>query len=757
MNKKYVVAILCSTVISTSVNAQQRPVVIEEIIVTAQKREQAVTDVPIAIDVLTGDGLRERGAASLIDIAQYSPGVNIRGPFGDFSYPLISIRGVNTDGFVETISQSTGVYTDGVFVSSPPMLALRILDLERMEILKGPQGTLYGRNTIGGAINFISKQPTFENEGYLTAGYGRYDRFNFEGAYGGALSDKVAARAAVKYVRQTDSPLTNTFAGDDDGGEIDQLYGRVALLYEPHDDFSARVELHTGRDHSDSWPFALIPAGVDTDGDGVLDRICDDFANGNVPAAQVNCFAADPFGTGTEYNNADGDPYTNALDQDGQQNTEAFGGSLELSWDLGRFGLTSLTAWDDFERRDETDADAGPLGVLGTIRNSDVSQVSQELRFSASPESRVQWIGGLYYSSDELEGDPSFTNAAGRSDFNSLDTKTFGVFGQFEYPLSDDVNLTLGGRWTQVDRDAFYMTTAAGAFGNAGVTNDFSDGDYSFKAALDYSVSDKTMLYASLSRGFNAGTFNTQFVNNASAFEPTNSESILAYEVGMKTSTDSGRANMEFAAFYYDYDDIQLVAVEPADVIAANRLINASGAMLYGFEAQFRAVPTDWLDISLGVAFIESEIGEATTQVSGTGTASPYPFNAPVFGSTTFDLNGTQLPNHPNWSINGSVRAQRQVRDNWDGFVQFDFLWEDEIPRDLLSTAALFTESHWNLDAQIGVRSQDEMWSINLWGRNLTDEVYLTEAYEVSGFGFYIAAGNYSYPRTYGINLTRNF
>ena len=148
--------------------------VMEQIVVTAQKREQVITDVPIAIDVVGGEELRYRGATSLIDVAQYSPGVNIRGPFGDFGYPIITLRGVNTDGFLETFSQSTGVYADGVYLSQPPMLALRLLDVERMEVLKGPQGTIYGRNTIGGAVNFLSRRPTFEPEGYVTASFGNY-------------------------------------------------------------------------------------------------------------------------------------------------------------------------------------------------------------------------------------------------------------------------------------------------------------------------------------------------------------------------------------------------------------------------------------------------------------------------------------------------------------------------------------------------------------------------------------------------------
>ena len=760
MNKSILKAAVCKAAIiaaASSAHAQQFQSD-DVVVVTAQKREQAVTDVPIAIDVVDGDSLRQRGASSLIDVAQYSPGVNIRGPFGDFSYPLITLRGVNADGFIETFSQSTGVYSDGVYLSQPPMLAMRLLDLERMEVLKGPQGTLYGRNTIGGAVNFISKKPTFEPDGYLTAGYGRYNRVSVEGAYGGALSETVAARAAVKYVRQFDSPVRNLNPGVDDGGEIDQLFGRVSLLYAPQDNFDARLEVHAGRDRSDNWPFALIPGGADTDSDGLPDILCDEFARGDVAAAQINCLAADPFVSGTAFNDTDGDPYTNNLNAIGQSRSDSVGASLEMNWDIGRAVVTSLTAWDDFQRVDEVDEDAGPTTALDNVRMSDANQFSQELRIASDSDSTLQWLAGLYFSKDELVGDPSF-DQGGRQDFSELDTTTFGVFGQAEAALTDQLTLTAGARWTHVDRSISYQTNSPFAAPEliAGAGNEFQDGDYSVRVALDYDVSDNTLLYASFSRGFNAGAFNSQFLGTLTDLTPTDSESILAYEVGLKTTFADGRASFEAAGYYYDYNDIQLVSVVPQGGLDVNILTNAEGATIKGLEAQLRAAPTAWLDFNVGVSYIDSELGNLVTQISGTGVGSAFPYNAPIFGSSNVQLEGRPLPNHPEWSVNGSVRAVQPVSQNWELFFQTDVLWEDEVPRDLQGTLALFTEAHWNVDAQVGLASTDEMWRLSFWTRNLTNETYITEAYQVLGFGFFIAGANYSYPRTYGFNVTRNF
>lgn len=743
---------------ATSVSAQEVGTPIEEITVTAQKREQALTDIGIAIDVVTGERLREGGASSLIDVAQFSPGLNIRGPFGDFGYPIITLRGVNTDGFIETLPQSTGVYSDGVYVSQPPMLAFRLLDLERMEVLKGPQGTIYGRNTIAGAVNFISKRPTFEPEGYVNVGYSRYSRSSVETAYGGPLTDKAAGRFAVKYVRQTDSPLTNLNPNLGDGGEIDQLSGRLSLLFTPNDNASILLQAHGGRDDSDVWPFSIIPGGEDTDNDGVPDILCDDFANGNVEAAQMNCLAADPFGSGATFNDTDGDPYTNNLNAIGAHRYRSSGFIAEINWDFAGSTLTSVTGWDDFERLDDLDEDAGPTTAIDNMRRSDVNQFSQEIRLASNNEAGTRWLAGLYFSNDELEGTPSF-DSGGRQDFSMLETDTIAAFGQAEFPLNDDLTLIAGGRLTSIDRDFFYQTNGFFAIPEfqAGVNESFSDDDWSARLGLDWNVDERTLLYGSISRGFNAGTYNSQFLDSAVDILPTDSGSIIAYEVGIKKGIADGMASIEAAAFYYDYSDLQVIAVVPSGTIDANILTNADSAELNGFEVQLRALAADWLDFGLGVSYIDSEFGDLLTRVSGTGVGSAPPYDAPVFGTSDINLKGRPFPNAPEWSVNSSARMTVPMNATWELVAQTDIIWEDEIIRDLQGTPALITEAHWNVDARVGLESTDNRWNITLWGRNLTDQTYITEAYQVLGFGFYIAGANYSYPRTWGVTVGRNF
>lgn len=752
--------ILAALVLSFSIPAQAQSdsLVLEEIVVTAQKREQILTDIGIAIDVISGDKLRESGATSMMDVARFSPGLNVQTPFGEYGYPLIALRGVNTDGFIETLPQSTGVYADGVYLSQPPMQAFRLLDIERMEVLKGPQGTIYGRNTIAGAVNFISKKPTFEPEGYATVGVGNYSKSSFEAAFGGPFSETVAGRIAVKYLRQTGSPLTNNNPGVGDGGEIDQLFARGSLLFKPNDDVELLVQFHGGRDDSDVWPWALIPAGADTDNDGIPDQLCDDFVNGNIEAAAINCLAADPFVSGTTYNDTSGDPYTINQNAIGSHNYRSTGVSAELNWSFDTITLTAITGWDDFERLDFLDEDAGPTVALDDVRRSDVTQFSQEIRLSSDNESAPQWLAGLYYSSDELEGSPSF-DSGGRQDFSALETDTLAAFGQVEFPVNDDLTLTVGGRWTDVERDFAYQTNGFGTAPElqAGINTSFSDSDYSAKVALDWHPSDDTLIYGSVSRGFNAGTFNSQFLATVENTLPTKSESMVALEVGVKSTLAGGRVSIEAALYHYDFTDPQVVAVEPLSNISANLLINADSAKIKGAEFKLRALPIDWLEFDLGISYIDSEYGSLSTSVAGTGAGSPFPYNAPVFGSTLIDLSGNSFPNHPELSINFSARVTLPINGDWQFAGNIDFLWEDEIQRDLLAAKALFTESHIDVDLRLAVQSTDQKWDAAIWVRNLTNETYLTEAYEVLGFGFYIAAGNYNYPRTYGIDLTRRF
>ncbi len=516
------------------------------------------------------------------------------------------------------------------------------------------------------------------------------------------------------------------------------------------------VQVHASQDQSDVWPFSIIPGGEDTDGEGIPDQLCNDFFIGNVDAAQRNCLARDPFVSGDTFKDTDGDPYTNNLNGIGQHDNRSAGAVIELSWNLGGVQLTSVTGYEDFERKDELDEDAGPTIAIDNVRRSEAQQFSQEVRLAATNDKGLTWITGLYYSTDELIGDPSF-DSGGRQDFSDLETDTYAIFGQGEYPLSDKFKATIGARYSRIERDFSYRTNSTfSVFSTNPAEVDFNDGDWSGRIGLDWTADEDMLFYASISRGFNAGSYNSQFVDDEAALEPSSSENLIAYEAGIKSKFLNNRLGLTGAVFYYDYDDMQVIAVVPTGTIDANRLTNAEGATLSGFELQLRALPTSWLDVNLGISYVNSEFDTLRSPAPGTGPNSPPPFNGPPFvGGQTIDLRGEPFPNTPEWSFNSTTRVTLPVNADWNLLAQADINWEDDIPRDLIGTKALFTESHWNVDASLTLQSTNDTWAVSVWGRNLADDSWITEAYQVLGFGFYIAGANYNYPRTYGVNLSR--
>lgn len=713
-------------------NAQTTVAELEEITVTAQRRAQSIEDVSIAIDVFSGDELSATRTLQMSDIAQQTPNLNIHGPFGDYGYPEITIRGVNADSFQQTSPQSAGTYVDGVYLTSPPLLAFQMFDLERVEVLKGPQGTLYGRNTTGGAVNFISRKPTFETEGHAEIGYGNYERMEFDGAIGGPLSETLAGRVSAQVVNQSSGPLRNSFTGEREG-EIDRAAWRGQLLFKPSEDFDALLNFHGGRDKSDAYRFSQIPA-LDPGTGG----LCADFLAGNMGGALANC--VDVAG----YRDTDGDPYTNAINHVGFHDNTTYGGVLELNWHLAAGTLTSLTSYDDFERRESFDEDGGPFRVLDSIRTGDVEQFSQEVHFTSNGDGPLTWIAGAYYGTDTIAGDPDvYTDAfdwfgGDYALYFDLDTDTWAAFVQTEYQLAEPLKLTTGVRYTSVQRDVDYSEVNSNVLTFSG-SNSLDESEWSGRVALDYKPARNALLYVSVSRGFNAGTFNTAFAGSDAGLQPTDRETLLAYEVGAKISIPEQRLRVSGAVFYYDYEDMQVTSIENRQGIEAPYLTNAEGATLQGAELEISWEPLDRLELRLGGAYLDSELRDILLS-DLRGVQSNY--------------RGNRLANSPEWSFNALARYQVPVTAELDLAIQADASWEDDINRDLQATPILMSDAHWVVNGRVSLLNEDQ-WNVAVWGKNLTDEQWVTEAYQVVSAG--MAGVTWSYPRTYGVSVRYSF
>ncbi|MCW6529961.1 TonB-dependent receptor [Sphingomonas sp. MMSM20] len=712
-----------------------------DIVVTAQHREERLDKVGITIDAFDGNRLREEGATSVRDLTMYTPNLAVHLPFGENSYPSITLRGMSADNFNESAPQTTGVYVDGIYQSSSPMLAFQMFDQERVEVLKGPQGTLYGRNTTAGAVNFISRQPNFTPNGYAQIDFGRYNYLNVEAAIGGPLvGDTLAGRIATKVVRQWDGPQTDR-SGGDHYGQIRTAFFRGSLLFTDNDGLRITVTGHGGVDRSDTWPFtsvaALVPAGQPNAG-----QICPQFLAGDIAGANANCVDVSGYHKQTK------SVYDNPRSLYGRHDNSTYGVVGQIDYSFGAVRLTSVTGYDHLKRREGLDEDGGANVVTDTIRGSTVDQFSQELRLASDDDgAALTWIAGAYYSWDRLTGNPIFSSdfrdwfGGAVADYSKLSTRTGAIFGQLDYRLTPTLKLTGGLRQTWVGRDFTYRSVFTPTGGTGATTfagsNKLNQSDWSGRIALDYTPSDQVLIYANISRGFDAGTFNSYFLGSQAALQPTRQERVTAYELGIKASVAPG-VRIEAAAFYNRWTDIIVTAIENRTGVNAPYLTNGKGADIAGGELKLALRPVRRLSIDAGASYTYQKLDTLRQQN--------------LFG-TIVDLAGGRLANSPEWTLNGSARYAAPV-GRYTVTPSIDVKYESRSQRDLLNTKILQTPPHALLNARLMIED-GAGWQGSLWVRNLTDIRYVAEAYQVVSGGY--AGLVYNLPRTYGISLSRSF
>lgn len=726
--------------VATIANAQE----IEEILVTAQKREQAVTDVSIAINAFTSEDMRMMRIEDPTDIAQLVSNMDIKGTLGGVN-PAITLRGVGLNDFNANNNPSVGVYVDEVFQSSPAMLNSRMFDIERVEVLKGPQGTLYGRNATGGAINIINKKPTQEFDAYISGGVGNFDTYEVQGAVGGGFSDNVAGRLSVNYQNQGtsyhDNRLTNS-----DFGDIESTSIRAQLSFEPSDTFSGNFSVHYGKTEGTNTPFAIF---------GLLDPnnpVNPDFTvNLCGPAMEFrfdNSQCSDAFGI---QETADGDPYTHTFNPaDAAKyivDTDMVGATLHLDWDIGETTLTSITGYQEQNRVFGDNVNSHPFQISQITHDEDIDQVSQELRLAGGADSGARWIAGAFFSRDTFKSDNLFESA----DFflthlgwdNDQETTTYAFFGSVDWMLGETVTLTTGLRYTNEEItftggttdlnpfdssciiDPFCAPTGLGAVPITFVDDKFTDDNVSGRVALEWRPSDDWMVYGSVSTGFKSGGFFGDFTFDNSELAPFKSETITAYEIGSKSTHADGRIQLNAAIFYYDYKDIQTLV--PGVLVTA--FTNADDATVTGLDLDILWVPVDGLTLGGSLGLLDTELGAIGVVPAG-----------------------GKLPNAADTQATGLLRYEFPVGGMRMG-LQGSFKYTDDMFRDAFNDRFNFTDAYTTVDARAWIASENGSWEIAVWGKNLSDEQYTEQSFnfvDLTG----LANQLYGSPRTYGATFT---
>lgn len=728
--------------------------------VTAERREASQQDVPITMTTVSESMLSEGDYMTTADLADQVPGLQIKSSFSA-SNPTIFIRGVGINDFNPANSGAIGVMVDDLFYNSTTGQLFQLFDLERVEVLKGPQGTLYGRNTTGGVLSLHTKEPGFEPGGYVSATYGRFNQLDFEGAVDIPLSDKFAMRlSGVSNTRDGTREIYFPDGTSADKNDVDFQAIRAQLLFEPNDDLKILGKLEYGESNSTSRSY---------ESQGLINWMTGEYG---VPDFNAACggrqaaICGDAFG----YTD-DADPYSGAENlKDTPEEVSAFTANLQVEWNLGTFDLTSVTGYFKADREAILEVDAAPYRVVEEYIDDGSEQFSQEVRLASNWEGPLSLIMGAFYLQDELTGQDTFELLADlnptpgqayfdvdnyilRTDrFYTQKTDTFALFAQSDYDLTDRLTATFGARFTWEERDLEHVSYA-GPVGAVALdevnpiyavlldTSSFATDSLSFEEptyrfALSYDVSDDMMIFGSVSRGFKSGGFNTGATSDpveASVVEP---EKLMAYEVGFKSEWLRNTLRANAAAFFYDYTDLQVFGLAPSGV-PTQTLFNAEKAEIMGAEFDITALPLDGLELSVAGTYLDAEYVDFVTPIGE-------------------DYSGNTMVAAPDWSL--VTRARYETGPIWNGLslvFGVDATYTGDQYYDTANTDRLGQEAYWLANARVALTPADSRWEVAAFIKNLTDEDYVVDAYDVADFGFdELVYGN---PQTYGVSLSYRF
>jgi len=752
--------------------------VLEEVVVTAQKREQSLQDVGISVSAFSGEQMDALGVTNATEIIQQIPGLQV----SEFSPALttFNIRGVSQANFQDHLEAPVAVFVDDVYISSMNAISGQLFDVKRVEVLRGPQGTLFGRNATGGLIHYVSR-PADEEElnGYGEVGYGNYNTKHVEIAVGAALSDTVRGRFSAR-TEKGDGYIEATQPGVEDIHSKDSLALRGALLVEFSDDLTGDFFLKYAKSDLDTG--AYVNTG-NLLSNGLFE------VNSQNQAIEGSAFDPYQFSSGTR----------------GFLDRENISTSAKFDWDMNEHvNVVSITGYLSMDKNYLEDGDGSAQG-LAIVFNPDTefSQFTQEIRFSGETDG-MRWQTGLFYMDTKTETDSLFTGGplinllsptfpVGPPTFGLgidpysiglpandvtayspntqlferavVDSENWSIFGQAEFDLGDELTLIVGLRWSEDEKEIDYTsrftdlgvapgdTSWLGAFLGApipffgtpfdlkGVSRDdeIDYEDWAGRVQLDWRVTDETLLFASWNRGIKGGNWNANLVPYISLTNPSvpfqHPEEVLnSYELGIKTELNDW-ARLNATIFYYDYQDYQGFSV--AGLVPQ---IQSSDASNKGGEIELFLTPGEHWDIVLGLSLLDSEVD----QVSGPPSSN---FAPSIFSDVAF-------PQAPEWSINYLFRY------NWDALngniaLQLDGLYEDEQFLEIQNGPASLQEKSGLVNARATYTTGDGAWEVTAWIKNIEDKARKVYALDLGANGG--STAQFGAPQTFGLTVKRNF
>ncbi len=689
---------------------------IEEVVVTAQKVAQNQQSVPIAVTAFGEEQMRVNRIESMVDVAQRTPGM-VATEVNPAESNLV-LRGIGTEGIDSNAGGDASVVTfvDGVYIGRGGGANLDLLDLERVEVLRGPQGTLFGKNVVGGLVNLVTRKPSEDAFGDVAVTVGNEGRTDVRGRVNRALSDTVFVSAAA-VSRQHDGYTKNATTGTDVDDE-DIFGARAAVRFAPNDTFALVVSAEVTRQRQEGKP---------------RDNVCDPTWQ-----AGIHCVGVDP------------DERTVNAITDGFLDRDVEGISAEINWTMSLGTVTSITAYREASFGFEDPFFSNPVNPPAQIesinRNRENSdQLSQELRLAFDAfDARLDGIVGMYYLTETIERNEMLNQlfpvpaSTGQASFpQDVDAESIAVFGELGYDIIESLRVIVGARMTWESKDAHLqgiLVQGPGTPPPLSVPYDVkADEDWDAftpRFVLQWTAQEDLMIYASASRGFKSGGYQGTAGTAASAVISYDPEYAWSYELGAKSQWFDNRLRVNVAGFHTDYEDLQVSQLVPLCCVVIG---NAAEAEIDGIEVEVVVQPVAGLEINGNYTWLDAEY---TSFASG----------------ATADYSGNTLPRAPDNKFNIGAQYTFPLAGLGDAFMRVDYTDQSKMYFEASNTPFEVQEGYDLLDARVALRASDGGWEVAVWGKNLTDE--LVKSHIVAFAPYRQELNTYQPPRTWGVTLT---
>jgi len=722
-------------------------VAIEEIVVTAQKRAESLQKVPVSITALSGDELAARQIRAAEDLVMGVPNLQSNAAIGD-GVPIFSLRGISMSDFSFAQNGPIATYYDEVYKGNFALLGLNLFDLERVEVLKGPQGTLYGKNTTGGAINLISRKPDFTTGGSLSLGYGNFDHFMVDGAAQTALSDVLAARVAFTFER-ADGWMKNVAPGKPDLNAVRQYGVRGTLLYRPSDTVDVTLRLSTSLQNPLNYGTPPIPGP-----DGVGGTVYPFFG---IPA---------DFRTGLGRREIDA---PEVYRRRARTYAVAATANIRVSENLT---VTSISSWDKGTLFNREDGDGTPLALTEAIYYGRTRQFAQDLRLTSNFDGPFNFIVGGYLHRERIFNftDINYFRDLDVNGDGSIDAQdcidgggflacqvgnrlnqakdSYAFYSDASYDLTEGLKLRGGLRYTHDKGRLRNFQAQARDFNGVPLINfipgsatdidattsqRFSNDNVSGKIGLDYQVSANVMAYASYSRGYRGAAFNGQAFFSPAELTIARPEKIQAAEIGLKSELLDRRVRMNAAAFWYGYKNQQFLDTDPVTTIPS--LINLPKSRIFGGELEIQVRPVPSLTLSAALGLLDTKVKEGTAQ--------------------GIDVVGKRLIQAPSVSLTSSVDWALPLGELGSLDTRVDLAYASKQYFDIINRSSTTEDGYTLINGRIRFHPEDDRYGISVWVKNLTNAFYYTNMIDASGIGFIYTHQNAR--RTYGVTFDVTF